>query len=209
MTLLSINLSSLQPLKVGRRMTRTGHFKQGQAGPVRLGRLGLEGDAVGNLKHHGGPDQAVYVYSAEDYAWWEQQLGRSLPFGTFGENLTVDRLQAARIGDIWQCGPVSLQISAPRIPCATLAARMGDPGFAKRFARANRGGAYARVLEPGTLTIGQSVEVTAGQGPLVDDLFELWHSRDKDPQLLRAGLSAPLAERARAAFLHWLEAEGV
>lgn len=204
MILLSINVSPLKPLKLGKRVTRTGHFKEGVSGPVQLTRLGLEGDAVGNLKHHGGPDQAVYIYSAEDYAWWEQELGRSLAFGTFGENLTVDRLEAARVGDILKCGSVQLQLTAPRIPCATLAARMGDAGFARRFARVNRGGAYARVLQPGSLRAGLSLEVESGKGPLVDDLFALWHSPTKDPELLRAGLAAPLAERARAAFLQWL-----
>lgn len=204
MILLSINLSPLKPLKLGRRVTRTGHFKESVSGPVELSRLGLEGDAVGNLKHHGGPDQAVYLYSAEDYAWWEKELGRPLCYGTFGENLTLDRLSDARVGDVLNCGGVQLQLTAPRIPCATLAARMGDPGFARRFAKVNRGGAYARVLQPGMLKAGLSFELQRGTGPLVDDLFALWHCPNKDPELLRAALASPLAERARAAFLGWL-----
>ncbi|MFN8610359.1 MAG: MOSC domain-containing protein [Vulcanimicrobiota bacterium] len=205
MKLLSLNRGRAQALKVGRRMAQTGHFKHSLTGPVQLGPLGLEGDFIGNLKHHGGPDQAVYVYSAEDYRWWEQELGKPLPHGTFGENLTVDRLLRARIGDVWECGSVRLQISAPRIPCATLAARMGESAFARRFARANRGGAYARVLQPGLLQAGQSIQVHLSDGPLVDDLFALWHSPAKDPALMQAALAAPLAERARAAFLHWLK----
>jgi len=170
--------------------------------------LGLAGDAIGNLKHHGGPDQAVYLYSAEDYRWWEQRLG-SLAHGTFGENLTVSNFagRPPRIGDIWICGEVRLQITAPRIPCATLAARMGKPTFAKEFARVNRGGAYARVLQPGLLQVGQPVVVEPypEASPTVDSLFELWHNPDKDPALLRLALAAPVASRARAAFEHWLE----
>ncbi len=192
---------------MGRRMAQTGHFKDA-VGSARVEATGLVADAIGNLKHHGGPDQAVYVYSAEDYRWWEEHLGRKLPFGTFGENLTVSGFsgRAPRVGDIWDCGEVRLQMTAPRIPCATLAARMENPRFVKEFARVNRGGAYARVLRPGLLTVGQeiTVEPFAAGSPSIDELFELWHQPEKDLDLLRYALTAPLAARARAAFEFWL-----
>ena len=75
--------------------------KQPQAGPVAVTVDGLAGDGVGNTKHHGGPDQAVYAYGTPDYAWWEAELGRPLAPGTFGENLTIDGLESAglAIGD--------------------------------------------------------------------------------------------------------------
>lgn len=207
MKIVSINVGELQPLKLGRRTAQTGHFKS-PVGSTRVGELGLVGDAIGNLKHHGGPDQAVYLYSAEDYAWWEQHLGKPLPPGTFGENLTVSGFagRQPRVGDIWECGEVRLQMTAPRIPCATLAARMQSPGFVKEFAGVNRGGAYARVLRSGTLEVGQSVTVQPyeGESPSIDELFALWHRPDKDPDLLRKALATPVAERARAAFEFWL-----
>lgn len=207
MKVVSVNVGSLQPLKMGRRTTKTGHLKSA-VGSARVEELGLVDDAIGNLKHHGGADQAVYVYSAEDYRWWEEHLGRDLPFGTFGENLTVSDFggRAPRVGDIWECGEVRLQMTAPRIPCATLAARMENPRFVKEFARVNRGGAYARVLRPGLLSVGQSIvlEPFAGSSPSIDELFELWHQPEKDPELLRQALTTPLASRARAAFEFWL-----
>ena len=64
--------------------------KQPAAGPVAVTADGLEGDGVGDTEHHGGPDQAVYAYGTADYTWWAHELGRSLPPGTFGENLTID-----------------------------------------------------------------------------------------------------------------------
>ncbi|MBX3167252.1 MAG: MOSC domain-containing protein [Candidatus Eremiobacteraeota bacterium] len=207
MKVISVNSSGLKPLKMGRRTAQTGHFKE-PVGAAQVEALGLVGDAIGNARHHGGPDQAVYIYSAEDYRWWEGHLGRELSLGTFGENLTVSDFagRPPRIGDIWNCGEVRLQITAPRIPCATLAARMGDPRFAKEFARVNRGGAYARVLCGGLLECGQSVTVEPypQPSPAVDDLFALWHNPQKDPQILRQALAAPLAVRARAAFEYWL-----
>lgn len=208
MKIVSVNLSGLKPLKMGRRVAQTGHFKD-PVGSARVEFLGVAGDAIGNAKHHGGPDQAVYLYSAEDYRWWEQHLGKPLSYGTFGENLTVSDFggRQPRIGDIWHCGEARLQITAPRIPCATLAARMGAPGFVKEFARVNRGGAYARVLRGGLLETGRSVTVVPypHPSPVVDDLFFLWHNPVKDPELLRQALTTPLAARARAAFETWLE----
>lgn len=206
--IVSVNLGTLKPLSLGRRTARTGHFKD-PVGSARVDRLGLEGDAIGNPKHHGGPDQAVYLYSAEDYRWWENHLGRELSYGTFGENLTVSEYagRPPRIGDVWVCGQVRLQITGPRIPCATLAARMGDPGFAKKFARANRGGAYARVVQGGSLECGQevSVEPYPKASPSVDELFALWHTPEKDTELMRRALSTPVAARLRQAFENWLD----
>ena len=207
--LLAINVGVLQPIPGAKRQAPTGIFKRPVgSGPVMVHVHGLEGDQIGSTKYHGGPDQAVCIYSAEDYAWWEQTLGRDLPFGIFGENLTVSSMgeHPARVGDLWQIGEVTLQLSAPRIPCATLAARMKEPTFVKTFAKANRGGAFARVLRPGH--IDTSMPVTMGTGPCehptVDELFALWHQRHKDPDLMRRALASPLASLARADVEKWM-----
>ena len=79
----------------------TGIFKEPAAGPVQLGGEGLAGDYVADAEHHGGPDQAVYLYFSDDYAWWAEELGRALSPGTFGDNLTLSRLASAdlAVGD--------------------------------------------------------------------------------------------------------------
>jgi MOSC domain-containing protein YiiM len=207
MQLLSVNVGALQALALGPETVRTGIFKEPAAGSVHIGALGLEGDAIGNLKHHGGPDQAVYIYSAVDAAFWSERLGRHLPHGFFGENLTVSDFgdTVPLVGDIWDIGSVRLQLTAPRIPCSKLAARVGDPKFLKPFVAENRGGLYARVLQEGRVEAGMSVRVLPWEGVRVpvDDIFALWHSKVKDPATLAAALEAPLAERARAALQHW------
>jgi MOSC domain-containing protein YiiM len=59
-------------------------------GPKRTGlHSGVVGDQIFDVAHHGGDDQAVYAYAREDYDWWQQELGRDLPGGLFGENLTT------------------------------------------------------------------------------------------------------------------------
>ena len=68
----------------------TGIFKQPVKGPVRATGVNLEGDRQADLTVHGGADKAVYVYPAEHYPYWQHELGRKLPWGIFGENLTVE-----------------------------------------------------------------------------------------------------------------------
>ena len=114
--------------------------------------LGLEGDQQADLAVHGGPDKAVYAYSAEHYPWWQEQLpGVELPFGSFGENLTLSGFDEsdACLGDVYQAGTASLLAIQPRLPCFKLGLRFNDPGMVKRFAQSLRLGVYFRVVEPG------------------------------------------------------------
>src|SRR4051794_38830966 len=130
MRLLSVNLARPERVVLNGRVRRTAILKRPVAGPVEVGQLGLAGDEVASKKHHGGPDQAVYVYGTDDYAWWGRELGEELAPATFGENLTVEGLRSAelRIGDRLEVGDsVVLEVTAPRIPCETLAGRMEDP----------------------------------------------------------------------------------
>lgn len=200
-TVTSLNIGQLARLPGGK--AKTGIFKAPQAGPVEVTPLGLADDHIGDARHHGGHDQAVYLYSAADYAWWSAQLGRPCEPGLFGENITIDQWWPdPRIGDRIQWGEVVLELTAPRIPCNTLAARLADPQFVKRFTAAARPGAYARVLTPGSLTTGQTGEVTpaATTFATVNDVFHLWKQSPPDRVLLEAALRAPLASRARIKF---------
>lgn len=115
---------------------------------------GVAGDHVGNRRHHGGPDKAVYAFSREELTWWESELGRRLPDGFFGENITtsgidLERLvinQRLRIG-----AEVLLEVSLPRQPCATFQAHLGERAWLRRFTDRGRCGAYFRVVTPGTV----------------------------------------------------------
>jgi MOSC domain-containing protein YiiM len=123
---------------------------------------GLVGDYIGDGKHHGGNDQAVYAFQREDLDEWERRLGRELPNGFFGENLTTTGLEVndALIGERWRIGhQVVLQVTAPRIPCSTFRGWMGEKGWAKTFTAAGRPGAYLRVIAPGIIRAGDPVEI--------------------------------------------------
>ncbi len=148
---------------------KTGINKLAIQGPVMVDAEGLVGDAILNRKHHGGVDQAVYIEGTIDLDWWQGELGRDLPYGTFGENLVIEGVESAMLaaGDRLAIGEVLLEVSSARIPCATFAAKMGEPTFVKRYTRAGRPGAYARVLQGGMVEAGQSVEFTPWSGDRV------------------------------------------
>lgn len=201
MQLISVNLGRPQFIETRKCRQQTGLFKQPAAGPVRVTALGLEDDFIASARHHGGPDQAVYVYGAADYDWWSRQLGRGLAPGTFGENLTVSDLESARfsIGDRLTVGAAILEVTAPRIPCGTFAARMGDPQFVKRFRHAERPGLYCRVLREGFVRAGDEVrlEPCPVETATLLEIFRDHYDRTADKATLRRFLQAPIAIRAR------------
>jgi MOSC domain-containing protein YiiM len=201
MKLASVNLGEKQTLQRRERIEQTGIFKIPVDSPIRVNRLGLEGDVIVSKKHHGGPDQAVYVYGLADYGWWSQELGKEISPGTFGENLTISELESAQfnIGDYLHVDGVTLQVSAPRIPCSTFAARMGDPLWVRKFRRAERPGLYCRVIQEGYIQKGDAVSVETYTGATISilEMFREYYNRDKSEELLRRHLNAPIAVRAR------------
>jgi len=203
MQIVSINTGTARLLEGRSFNGETGIFKDPVRGPVRIGALGLEGDVVLNEKHHGGPDQAVYLYRREDYVWWSAELGRTIEPGTFGENLTLAGLPSANldIGSRLEFSEVILEATAPRIPCNTLAERMGDPGFARLFMRAERPGIYCRVLSAGTVHAGESFTLTTPHDASIStlDMFRGRYRKLDRPELERF-LAAPIDVRSRADY---------
>ena len=137
----------------------TGMCKKPVAGPLLLMKLGFDGDGVGDRKHHGGEDKAVCVYSLDHYAYWRSVLGIEMPGAAFGENLSVVgmREEAVCIGEIYAIGTAVAQVSQPRQPCGTLAARYGRSDFAKLVADSGRTGFYFRVLTEGQVKSGDTL----------------------------------------------------
>jgi MOSC domain-containing protein YiiM len=159
--LIAVNVGRPAPLQIGDHLVRSGIVKRAATGPVAVGSTGLAGDEQADRVNHGGPYKAAYAYAREDAAWWEEQLGRPLEPGAFGENLTLAGVDVsgARIGERWRIGSAEFVVSGPRVPCSKLGARMGDQRFPKRFVAAGRPGAYLAVAAPGTLQAGDPVAV--------------------------------------------------
>jgi len=204
--IVSVLVGRPESLKVGKRTVRTGIHKRPASGPVHVGELGLEADAVVDERHHGGADQAVYLTLAEDLAWWSAELGHEVAPGRFGENLVVAGLADLElcIGDRLRMPGVELELTAPRIPCSVLAASMGDPGFVTRYRDAKRPGAYARVVQAGPVQAGDPVEHAPGDGIPLLELYTEWYARPHDPAVLRRALASPVAHRTRDKLAGWL-----
>src|SRR5829696_2674231 len=192
-TVVSVNVGRPQQLSVRRgRPLMSAIGKAPVEGRVRVAGVNLEGDDQADRRVHGGPDKAVYAYAAEDTAFWEGELGRELWPGAFGENLTTEGLDVsgAVVGERWRIGGVELEVCQPRLPCAKLALRMGEPTMVKRFAQASRPGAYLRIVTEGELGPGDAVEVLSrpGHGVTVRDVSD---AILLDETLLAAAAAAP------------------
>lgn len=199
--IVSVNVGRAETILHAGKSHQTGIRKRPVEDPVAVTEQGLDGDAVVDKRHHGGPDQAVYVYRREDYEWWASQSGREFADGIFGENLTVSGLPGNLfVGDRLLIGEVLLEATSARIPCGTLAAAMADREFGMAFRRAERPGVYFRVLNPGFVTRGDAVTLIEGDagGVTIVDLFRFAYQTSYDGAELRAFLAAPVAERVRA-----------
>lgn len=121
---------------------------------------GVKGDAVGDSKHHGGADKAVYAFASEELQWWSKENNSTYESGTFGENLTTEGVDwtSAVINQKVRVGSALLQVSVPRQPCRTFASWLGQKGWVKTFTQHGDSGCYFRVLEPGVISPGDPLE---------------------------------------------------
>ncbi len=168
-TLLSVNLGRPKVAWYASDGGVTGIDKRPSSEPVelrdpgpRMGVSGAAGDAIGDVRSHGGTDQAVYAFAREELDEWQALLGRPFTNGVFGENLTTAGLDVngALVGERWQIGnDCVLEVTSPRIPCRTFAGWLEDQMWVKRFTQRGAPGAYLRVIVPGRVGGGDAISV--------------------------------------------------
>jgi MOSC domain-containing protein YiiM len=196
MHIVSVNVSLPRLVTAGGRRIRTGIFKQPVDGPVRLQTLNLDGDRQADLRVHGGPTKAAYVYLVEHYAFWRAEFpGMTLPWGMFGENLTAEWMpeDAVNIGDRFHVGTAEVMVTEPRVPCYKLAAKFGRQDIIPRFLASGRTGFYLAVVREGTVAAGDAVELIERDrhGVAVADITRLY-ARDKaNRDLLARAVEVP------------------
>lgn len=186
-TVLSVNVGAAAPFGSRGRPTGIGKvpvdvIDVSNPGPKRRGAngegfSGVAGDFIGSGRHHGGTEQAVYAVAREELDHWAGELGRDLPNGTFGENITTAGLDvdASEVGDVWRVGGAVLRVTGPRVPCATFARRMGERDWVRRVAARARVGAYLAVLQPGRIAAGDVIWVESScSGEAMGPLLRSW-----------------------------------
>jgi MOSC domain-containing protein YiiM len=138
--------------------------KSVRSGKVKIGPMGVEGDVQGTPIIHGGPEKAVLHYAAHHYAAWARELPDHARFfrpGGFGENLVSNGMDETNIciGDVIRIGGTVLQVVQPRQPCFKLNHRFYEPSMSQRAQDSGRTGWYYRVLEPGAVEAGDTIEI--------------------------------------------------
>src|SRR5215469_5741973 len=181
---LSINIGQAREFEFNGRPAKSAIWKTPVAGRIAARGVNLDGDDQADREAHGGPDKALYAYAVEDLRWWDERLGRSLPYGQFGENVTTEGIEVndALVGERWEIGSTVLEVSEPRVPCWRLGVRMEDRKFPRRFIDALRPGAYLRIIVEGDMGAGDEIRVFGK--PLHDltirNFFRIYYSGDPD-----------------------------
>ncbi len=166
-TLLSVNVGMPKNVSWQGRTVFTGVFKDPVTGSRRVRRLNLDGDGQGDLSGHGGEQRAVFVYQIDSYRYWELELGRhDFVYGQFGENFTVEGLadDEVCIGDRYQIGSATFEVTQPRVTCYRVGIRMNDPQIPALLVSHHRPGFYFRVLEEGEVQAGDDI-IKLSSGP--------------------------------------------
>jgi MOSC domain-containing protein YiiM len=166
--IISCNLAQPHTLDNGGKKVRTGIFKAPVEGAILLEAGGARGDCIADLRVHGGERKAVYVYPSEHYAWWAEKLGRDvLPWGTLGENLTIESIgdpvdeNTVHLGDRFRAGGALVEVTKPRLPCYKLALKLGTNQVLRWMLQRGAFGFYVAVIEAGEVRAGDIMELVS------------------------------------------------
>ena len=197
MRLLSVNVGLPREVGWRKNSVRTSIYKTPVSRRVRVARLNVEGDQQSDLSVHGGIDKAVYVYPADHYSFWREELpGIDLPWGAFGENFTTEGLveKTVHIGDSLRVGSAEFIVTQPRMPGFKLGIRFDRPDMVKRFLHSRRTGFYMAVRQEGEVAAGDTIELIDRdeRGVTVANIVDLYLADAPHQELLRmvSGLAA-------------------
>ncbi|MBK6282320.1 MAG: MOSC domain-containing protein [Draconibacterium sp.] len=177
MKIISTNIGKSRVINWKGKEVETGIFKFPVDEPVFLGTEDVENDNVIDRRYHGGVDKACYLYSADHYKYWQNLYPNlEMPWGIFGENLTVEGLHEAEvnIGDIFKIGEAVVQATQPRQPCFKLEFRFNDVQIIRQFIDSGFAGVYVRVIEKGNVKAGDSMVLIERKDSLsIQKIYEL------------------------------------
>ncbi len=184
MKIVSTNIGTKKSFSWKGKTMTSGIFKLPVSEPIFLGSRGVNGDHINNLKVHGGLDKACYGYGENYYNYWKELYpDLEWTFGMLGENLTISDVDESeiRIGDIYKVGAAAVQVSQPRQPCNTFAAKFGSTDVIKQFIEFEHPGIYFRLIQEGNVQNGDefSLELRNQKALSVQEIFQLLYKKDK------------------------------
>jgi len=205
MKIISTNIGHPKTLKYHDRLVTTGIFKFPVNELIFLGNEDVENDHVIDRRYHGGADKACYLYSADHYNYWKKLYPEpEMPFGMFGENITVEALHEAaiNIGDIFKIGDAVVQATQPRQPCFKLEFRFHDKEIVRKFVDSGFPGVYVRVLENGFVKAGDQMKLMERKNSLsVQKIYELIYAKEFDEAVKTAVTDPNIAASCRKDLL--------
>ncbi len=192
----SLFIGAIRPLPESGRPT--GIYKQPVDAALELGPEGFAGDQQADRRVHGGPEKAVHLYPAAHYARLAARFpdaASQLVAGSLGENISTPDLDeaAVHIGDIWQLGSARLQVCQPRNPCWKIDERFACDGMAAFIAEHRLTGWYWRVVTPGRVGPGDTLELQSRPADSLSlaEAMLLWQSHRPPPAALQKLAAAP------------------
>jgi len=211
MKIISTNIAKPHFVTIKGKQQRTGIFKKPVNEPIYLEKEQVKGDEISNRKVHGGEFKACYLFSAENYPYWENLYPNfNWYYAMLGENLTVENLDETKIyiGDIYKIGNALIQITQPREPCNTFAAKMGTTDILKQFIAHGKPGTYVRVLEEGYVKTGDAFQLIQKEENSLStsDFFNLLFAKNKNQEHLKLALkNDALPQRKKAKLLSFIK----
>lgn len=192
----SVSVGRPRMVHAAGRDVLTSIFKSPVSGRIGVRPHNLDGDEQADPSVHGGRAKAVYAYPSEHYAFWREQLpGAELPWGSFGENLTIEGLleDDVHLGDRLQVGSAELTVTQPRMPCFKLGIRFGRADMVKRFLASGRSGFYFAVAVEGDLAAGDAIEIIERHPAAVTipELLRMYLTDDVEPARVREVIAIP------------------
>jgi MOSC domain-containing protein YiiM len=198
----------------GQRVT-TSIYKEPVHARIALRTLNLDGDRQSDLTVHGGKDKAVYCYPVEYYSYWRSELpGRSLPWGSFGENFSIDGLvqeglaeDSIHVGDRFSVGSAEVVVTQPRLPCYKLGIRFESDDMVKRFLRSRRTGFYLSVTREGGVGAGDDLAFVSRDPDSVpvSEITRLYVAKEYGPEDARQLRRAVAAKALPGSWRKWFE----
>ena len=190
MKIVSTNLAKPAFVTINGKQQRTGIFKKPTNQPIYLDKKEVKGDEISNRKVHGGEFKACYLFSADHYTYWKNLYPKlDWHYGMLGENITVEGLDETQlyVGDVYKVGNALIQVTQPREPCTTFAAKMGSLDILEQFIAHGRPGTYTKVLKEGNVSVGDTFKLVekAKNSISITDFFKLLFEREKNQKHLQ------------------------